>query len=276
MIGASSEALIRSCLVSAATRRCLPPVAARGSGPPVADRPRGSRRRLGVVWPAVGGGAAVFATSCGYVVDMNRLKSSSVTIAGSIITPLIACRTSSNATRLLGLVMASVSRLLANAIGTTRWALISGLGQQRHDARIDLNLGKVDEIDAGRAVRLDQAFGEHAQHRDSQLGMGSRAPARSPRCSSTAHVVSSSASTEAVRGWPVSIAISPNICPAPSSARTKSTPVSGSRRRTATRPDRMKYAAPSLLPSRTMSDCGTKSRRRMRRSRCTRLRPGWR
>ena len=50
---------------------------------------------------------------------MNRRKSSSVTTAGSIITPLITRRTSSNATTLFGFVIASVSRLLQNAIGTT-------------------------------------------------------------------------------------------------------------------------------------------------------------
>ena len=38
------------------------------------------------------------------------------------------------------------------------------LGQERHDARIDLDLGQVDEVHAGVAVGLDQAAGQHAHH----------------------------------------------------------------------------------------------------------------
>ena len=83
---------------------------------------------------------------------------------------------------------------------------------------------------------------------------------------SIAHVVGSSATTDAVRGFFVRSAISPNICPGPSSASRNSIPVSGSLRRTATRPAMMTYAASPAPPSRTMIDCGTKSQRCMRRS----------
>ena len=58
--------------------------------------------------------------------------------AGSIITPLVTRRTSSNATTLFGLVIASVRRLLQKAMGTTLVLVDERLRQQRQHARVDL------------------------------------------------------------------------------------------------------------------------------------------
>jgi hypothetical protein len=83
---------------------------------------------------------------------------------------------------------------------------------------------------------------------------------------SIAQVVAASAVTEAARGFFVRSAISPNICPGPSSDRRNSMPESGSLRRTATSPSRITNAASPAPPSRTIVVCGAKSQRFIRSS----------
>ena len=180
---------------------------------------------------------------------MNRRKSSSVTMTGSIITPFRIRRTSSKATTLFGLVIASVRRLLQKAIGTTLCSLMSDGRQQREDTRIDPDAREVQELDAGVLVRAIEPLGKAAATPSATTGCSRMTRSKSAR-ESTAQVVGSSATTDAVRGFFVSSAISPNIWPGPSSASRNSMPDS---------PD------PSAGPRRGRT--GRRRRRRRRRLR---------
>ncbi len=102
---------------------------------------------------------------------MKWRKSSSDTTAGSIITPLIARRTSSSAMTLFGFVMASVSRLLQKAIGTTRWAVMRACGSSETTRGSILILARLTKSTPTWLVGLDEAFGEHAHHRGGQRRM---------------------------------------------------------------------------------------------------------
>ena len=195
---------------------------------------------------------------------MNRRKSSSVTTAGSISTPFRIRRTSSNATTLLGFVMARVSRLLQKAIGQTLCSLTTACGSSVSTRGSIFSARQVDEVDARVSLARGEPFGKRPPSGQRHVGCSAEhllevGPLRARRTTSA-----SIATTVAVRGLPVSSAISPNICPGPSSASMNSIPEPGSLRRTATRPDRIEERGIAAAPSRTMMDCGANSRRRIR------------
>ena len=102
---------------------------------------------------------------------MKRRRSSSVTMTGSISTPFRIRRTSSNATMLFGLVIASVSRLLQKAIGTALCSLTSDAGSSERTRGSILHTREVDEVDAGVLVRAVETLGEGGRHAERDAGM---------------------------------------------------------------------------------------------------------
>jgi hypothetical protein len=182
---------------------------------------------------------------------MKRLKSSSLTAAGSIMTPFRMRRTSSNATRLFGFVIASVSRLLQKDTGTHLWLFtMAGGSSVRTRGSIFRRARFTKSIPVLRFAVSRRSASTRASARPIP-GWSCSTRSKSER-SSTAHDVCSIATTLAVRGFPVISAISPTIWPGPSSASRNSTPDSVSLCRTATSPLTIRNAASPGPPSLTI------------------------
>ena len=166
---------------------------------------------------------------------MNFLKSSSVQTCGSMITPLMYRRTSSNATRLDGFTIASVTELFAYAIGNDFVKHAQRLRQQSDDLRVEFSFEEIDVLDADLLRGIFQAFGQDVGQAKRNFGMMGH---QIPEIRSRQHEDDSRLHRHdgADRGFPVSSDISPTAAPSESWATRKSMPVDGSFLRTSTRP----------------------------------------
>ena len=111
---------------------------------------------------------------------------------------------------LFGFTIASDSRLLRSATGMTLWRLIgmSGTEATGPRARVELELGEVDELDAALRVGLSHALGEYGRRGRPRWWDRPSMSCWKSACSSTPQVVGWTVWTVAVRGVPVKRLIS--------------------------------------------------------------------
>ena len=187
---------------------------------------------------------------------MNRLKSSSVTTTGSIITPFSDPPDVVEGDDVVRIGHRQREPVVAEG---DRHDVVLGderLRQQRQHPRIDLDPRQVDELDAGVLVGAIEPLGERAGDRQREGGQRAHhcfeqrpvehGAGRSPRSRRRTPCAAFRSAAPSRR----------TSDPAPSSASRNSMPLSGSLRRTATRPDRTTNAASAALPSRTMTAAG--------------------